>query len=118
MVDISRVGIVGAGIGTIASRFVMLGYMHYMMQKRKSFSLFREVFSKNIKRSVNITIIRLERLLPCKCFFEVGLFTGAVWLFGCLRNNQSGSKSNSIKFGHLYVYVRYGFKCSRYHSSW
>jgi MATE family multidrug resistance protein len=41
--DIPELGI-GAGIGTIASRFVMLGYMHYMMQKRKSFSLFREVF--------------------------------------------------------------------------
>jgi MATE family multidrug resistance protein len=65
----SRVGIVGAGIGTIASRFVMLGYMHYMMQKRKSFSLFREVFSKNIKRSVNITIIRLGAPSAMQMFF-------------------------------------------------
>jgi MATE family multidrug resistance protein len=58
VLDIPELGIV-AGIGTIASRFVMLGYMHYMMQKRKSFSLFFEKFSQNIKRSVNITIIRL-----------------------------------------------------------
>jgi MATE family multidrug resistance protein len=49
--DIPELGLL-AGIGTIASRFVMLGYMHYMMmQKRKSFSLFREVFSKTSKEA-------------------------------------------------------------------
>jgi hypothetical protein len=110
MVGYSRVGDCWR-IGTIASRFVMLGYMHYDAKKEK-FQPFFEKFSLTSKEV--ITIIRLERLLPCKCFLK-WVCSGAVWL-GCLRNNQSGSKSNSIKFGHLYVYVRYGFK--RYHSSW
>jgi MATE family multidrug resistance protein len=80
-----ELGIVGAGIGTIASRFVMLGYMHYMMQKKEKFQPFFEKFSlKNIKRSVNITIIRLGAPSAMQMFFEVGLFTGAVWLSGVL----------------------------------
>ncbi|MFT7335311.1 MAG: MATE family multidrug resistance protein [Porticoccaceae bacterium] len=80
-----ELGIVGAGIGTIASRFVMLGYMHYMMQKKEKFHPFFEKFSlKNIKRNVNITIIRLGAPSAMQMFFEVGLFTGAVWLSGVL----------------------------------
>ncbi|MFT7164988.1 MAG: MATE family multidrug resistance protein [Flavobacterium sp.] len=80
-----ELGIVGAGIGTIASRFVMLGYMHYMMQKKEKFHPFFEKFSlKNIKRKVNIEIIRLGAPSAMQMFFEVGLFTGAVWLSGVL----------------------------------
>lgn len=30
-------GIVGAAVGTIASRFVMLGFMHYMMNLKPKF---------------------------------------------------------------------------------
>ena len=33
-------GIVGAAIGTIVSRFVMLGYMHYKMQRKPKFHPF------------------------------------------------------------------------------
>lgn len=80
-----ELGIVGAGIGTIASRFVMLGYMHYMMQKKERFRPFFEKFSlKNIKRKVNIEIIRLGAPSAMQMFFEVGLFTGAIWLSGLL----------------------------------
>lgn len=80
-----ELGIVGAGIGTIASRFVMLGYMHYVMQKKERFHPFFEKFSlKNIKRKVNVEIIRLGAPSAMQMFFEVGLFTGAIWLSGIL----------------------------------
>jgi MATE family multidrug resistance protein len=80
-----ELGIVGAGIGTIASRFVMLGYMHYVMKKREKFHPFFEKFSlKNIKRKMNTEIIRLGAPSAMQMFFEVGLFTGAVWLSGVL----------------------------------
>lgn len=80
-----KLGIVGAGVGTIASRFVMLGYMHYMMQKKEKFHPFFEKFSlKNIKRKVNVEIIRLGAPSAMQMFFEVGLFTGAIWLSGLL----------------------------------
>lgn len=80
-----KLGIVGAGVGTIASRFVMLAYMHYMMQKKEKFHPFFEKFSlKNIKRKVNVEIIRLGAPSAMQMFFEVGLFTGAIWLSGLL----------------------------------
>jgi MATE family multidrug resistance protein len=80
-----ELGIIGAGIGTIVSRFVMLGYMHYMMQKKEKFHPFFEKFSlKNIKKEMNMKIIHIGAPSAMQMFFEVGLFTGAIWLSGLL----------------------------------
>ncbi|MEZ7506283.1 MATE family efflux transporter [Flavobacterium sp. Arc2] len=80
-----ELGIIGAGIGTIASRFVMLGYMHYMMQKKERFHPFFEKFSlKNIKKEMNMKIIHIGAPSSMQMFFEVGLFTGGIWLSGLL----------------------------------
>ncbi|MEZ7498873.1 MATE family efflux transporter [Flavobacterium sp. Arc3] len=80
-----ELGIIGAGIGTIVSRFVMLGYMHYMMQKKERFHPFFEKFSlKNIKKEMNMKIIHIGAPSSMQMFFEVGLFTGGIWLSGLL----------------------------------
>lgn len=80
-----ELGIVGAGIGTIVSRFVMLGYMHYVMRKKEKFHPFFEKFSlKNIKKEMNMKIIHIGAPSSMQMFFEVGLFTGAIWLSGLL----------------------------------
>lgn len=80
-----KMGIVGAAIGTIASRFVMLGYMHYMMNLKEKFHPFFKGFDlKKIKREVNIKIIKLGTPSALQMFFEIGLFTGAILLSGYL----------------------------------
>jgi len=80
-----ELGIIGAGIGTIVSRFVMLGYMHYVMKKKEKFHPFFEKFSlKNIKKEMNMKIIHIGAPSSMQMFFEVGLFTGAIWLSGLL----------------------------------
>ncbi|NJM80358.1 MAG: MATE family efflux transporter [Flavobacterium sp.] len=89
-----ELGIVGAAIGTIASRFVMLGYMHYMMNLKKKFHPYFKGFSlKEIKREVNLKIIRLGTPSAMQMFFEVALFTGAIWLSGSLgETNQAANQ--------------------------
>jgi MATE family multidrug resistance protein len=47
--DFPELGLLVQG-RTIASRFVMFGYMHYMMKKKENSSFFREVFFKKIKK--------------------------------------------------------------------
>lgn len=80
-----ELGIVGAAIGTIVSRFVMLGYMHYKMNRKAKFHPFFEGFSlQNIKREMNLKIISLGGPSSMQMFFEVGLFTAAVWLSGTI----------------------------------
>ncbi|MES2240492.1 MAG: MATE family efflux transporter [Bacteroidota bacterium] len=80
-----EMGMLGAAVGTLVSRFVMLGYMHYKMKKNAKFHPFFDGFSlKEIKKEINIKIIRLGAPSSMQMFFEVALFTSAVWLSGVL----------------------------------
>merc|ERR1712137_302992 len=90
-------GIVGAAIGTIVSRFVMLGYMHYMMNLRERFHPYFKGFSlKEIKKSVNIQIIKLGTPSAMQMFFEVALFTGAIWLSGRLGTTSQAANQVAL----------------------
>ncbi|VXB83832.1 MATE family efflux transporter [Flavobacterium sp. 9AF] len=92
-----KLGIVGAAIGTIASRFVMLGYMHYMMNLKKKFHPFFKGFSlKEIKREINLKIIRLGTPSAMQMFFEVALFTGAIWLSGSLGTTSQAANQIAL----------------------
>lgn len=92
-----ELGIVGAAIGTIASRFVMLGYMHYMMHLKKKFHPYFKGFSlKKIKREVNIKIIKLGSPSAMQMFFEVALFTGAIWLSGNLGTTSQAANQIAL----------------------
>ncbi|SHJ57119.1 MATE family efflux transporter [Flavobacterium haoranii] len=92
-----ELGIVGAAIGTIASRFVMLGYMHYMMNKREKFHPFFKGFSlQEIKREVNLKIIKLGTPSAMQMFFEVALFTGAIWLSGRLGTTSQAANQVAL----------------------
>ena len=72
-------GIVGAAVGTIASRFVMLGFMHYMMNLKPKFHPYFKGFSlKEIKKEVNQKIIKIGMPSAMQMFFEVALFTGSI----------------------------------------
>ncbi len=89
-----KLGIIGAAIGTLISRFVMLAYMHYKMKKKNKFLPFFNGFAMaEMRREINLKIIRLGAPSSMQMFFEVGLFTGAVWLSGVLGvNNQAANQ--------------------------
>ncbi len=92
-----KLGIVGAAIGTIASRFVMLGFMHYMMAKKKKFHPYFKHFSlKNIKREFNKKIIKQGTPSALQMFFEVALFTGAIWLCGMIGKTSQAANQIAL----------------------
>lgn len=92
-----ELGIVGAAIGTIASRFVMLAYMHYMMHLKEKFHPYFKGFSlKEIKREVNIKIIKLGSPSAMQMFFEVALFTGGIWLSGVLGTTSQAANQIAL----------------------
>jgi MATE family multidrug resistance protein len=92
-----KLGILGAAIGTIVSRFVMLGYMHYVMHKKEKFHPFFKGFDlKKIKRDVNIKIIRLGTPSALQMFFEIALFTGAILLSGYLGTTSQAANQIAL----------------------
>ncbi|OYW80936.1 MAG: MATE family efflux transporter, partial [Sphingobacteriia bacterium 32-37-4] len=92
-----ELGIVGAAIGTIASRFVMLGFMHYMMNLKPKFHPYFKGFSlKEIKKEVNQKIIKIGMPSAMQMFFEVALFTGAIWLCGMIGTTSQAANQVAL----------------------
>jgi multidrug resistance protein, MATE family len=97
-----KLGIVGAAVGTIVSRFVMLGYMHYVMVNRKKFHPFFKGFTlKEIKIEINKKIINLGLPSAMQMFFEVALFTGAIWLCGMVGTTSQAANQIALSLASL-----------------
>ena len=97
-----KMGIVGAAIGTIVSRIVMLLFMHYIMIRKPKFHPYFENFSlKEIKKKMLNKIINLGLPSSMQMFFEVGLFTGAIWLSGVLGTTSQAANQIALSLASL-----------------
>lgn len=97
-----KLGIIGAAIGTIASRIIMLVFMHYIMQSKTKFHYYFEGFTiKEIKREINLKIIRLGFPSSMQMFFEVALFTGAIWLCGMIGTTSQAANQIALSLASL-----------------
>ncbi|GGB75377.1 MATE family efflux transporter [Flavobacterium suaedae] len=90
-----EMGIIGAALGTVISRIVMLVYIHYMMAGKEKFKPYFTKFSfSNIKKSMLRRITALGVPSSMQMLFEVALFTAAVWLSGSI--GKSSQAANQI----------------------
>ncbi|RKS02102.1 MATE family multidrug resistance protein [Flavobacterium sp. 102] len=97
-----KLGIIGAAIGTIASRIIMLLFMHYIMKSKAKFHYYFEGFTlKEIKREINIKIIRIGFPSSMQMFFEVALFTGAIWLCGMIGTTSQAANQIALSLASL-----------------
>nr|WP_228778789.1 MATE family efflux transporter [Flavobacterium sp. J49] len=97
-----KLGIIGAAIGTIASRIIMLVFMHYIMKSKTKFHYYFEGFTlKEIKKEINIKIIRLGFPSSMQMFFEVALFTGAIWLCGMIGTTSQAANQIALSLASL-----------------
>lgn len=92
-----KMGIVGAAIGTIASRVVMLFFMHYFLVIKRKFNPYYKNFKwKEIKKEVNNKIIKLGIPSALQMFFEVVLFTSAIWLCGMIGTTSQAANQIAL----------------------
>jgi multidrug resistance protein, MATE family len=92
-----KLGIVGAAIGTIASRFVMLAFIHWIMVSKQKFKPYFEGF--NLRKMSKIMVKKLINLgapSAMQMFFEVALFTGAIWLSGMLGTTSQAANQIAL----------------------
>jgi MATE family multidrug resistance protein len=95
-------GIVGAAIGTITSRIVMLAFMHYVMVKKPKFHPYFEKFSwEEISKSTIKKIVNLGTPSALQMFFEVALFTGAIWLCGMIGTTSQAANQIALSLASL-----------------
>jgi len=92
-----KLGIIGAALGTVISRILMVVFMHYIMKNNaqlnpyfKNFS-FREIKITMLKKIASLGIPSAMQML-----FEVALFTAAIWLSGSIGKTSQAANQIAL----------------------
>ncbi len=104
-----KLGIVGAAIGTLVSRFIMVGYIYFLLKRKEQFSRYVTNFNfKKIERAVMNKIIGLGFPSALQMFFEVAIFTAAIWLSGVLGKNAQAANQIALNLSSMTFMVGMG----------
>ncbi len=104
-----QLGIVGAAYGTLLSRFVMVLYLWWLLSKKER----SKRLVTNIKMFVLDTkmlrkIINLGTPSAMQMFFEVAIFTAAIWLSGLLGKNPQAANQIALNLSSMTFMVATG----------
>jgi multidrug resistance protein, MATE family len=92
-----KLGVVGAALGTVISRIMMVVFMHYLMKHNAIMKPYFKKFTfKEIKKTILKKIIRLGVPSSMQMLFEVTLFTAAIWLSGTLGKNSQAANQIAL----------------------
>lgn len=92
-----KLGILGAALGTVISRIMMVVFMHYILQKNEIFKRYFNNFSfKEIRKSILKKIIDIGFPSAMQMLFEVTLFTAAIWISGSISKNSQAANQIAL----------------------
>jgi len=93
-----EMGIVGAAVGTLISRLVMVALMFFNIKKRKIFQSFLQPLQlAEFKKSIFIKISKLGVPSSLQMLFEVGIFTASIILAGMIGKYPQAANQIAIK---------------------
>ncbi|WP_299114748.1 MATE family efflux transporter [uncultured Winogradskyella sp.] len=104
-----EMGIVGAAVGTLVSRFVMLFYLWFLLSKKEKSKLyvtgikFFTLTKQALKKLTNLGLPSAMQM-----FFEVGIFTAAIWLSGTLGANAQAANQIALNLSSMTFMVAMG----------
>ena len=102
-------GIVGAAYGTLISRVIMVLFLWWLLKNRDK--------SKNYLKDIKIFVLdklMLKKLInlgapsAMQMFFEIGIFTAAVWLSGLLGKNPQAANQIAINLASMTFMIAMG----------
>ena len=97
-----ELGIVGAAIGTLVSRIIMVFYLWLILKRKEKFKYYVTGFNfAKIEKKVMKKIIELGFPSSLQMFFEVGIFTSAVWLSGVLGKNAQAANQIALNLSSM-----------------
>lgn len=97
-----KMGIVGAAIGTLVARILMVVYIWYLLKSKKKFHDYVTGFNfKKLERRVMKKIINLGFPSALQMFFEVAIFTAAIWLSGVLGKNTQAANQIALNLSSM-----------------
>lgn len=104
-----QMGIVGAALGTLISRFIMLFYLWWILKQReKSKAYVTNLKILVLENKMIKKIIRLGFPSGMQMFFEVAIFTAAIWLSGLLGKNPQAANQIALNLSSMTFMVAMG----------
>ena len=113
MLGFPKLGIIGAAIGTLISRIIMFVFLFYMlMDKKIIYNYMSELKSFMYDKFMIKEILSLGLPTSLQMFFEVGLFTSAIWLSGLLGEIPQSANQIVLNISSLTFMVASGLSVS------
>ena len=104
-----EMGIVGAAYGTLASRLIMVIYLWLLLRyKKRSAQIVKNIKFFILDFLMIKKIINLGSLSAMQMFFEVAIFTAAIWLSGLLGKNPQAANQIALNLSSMTFMVAMG----------
>ena len=104
-----EMGIVGAAYGTLASRIIMVIYLWTLLRfKERSARIVKNIKFFVLDILMIKRIINLGSLSAMQMFFEVAIFTAAIWLSGLLGKNPQAANQIALNLSSMTFMVAMG----------
>ena len=92
-----KLGIIGAALGTVISRIMMVVFMHYLLKYNDELKIyFTKVKFNHIRKKILNQIINLGFPSAMQMLFEVTLFTAAIWLSGSIGKTSQAANQIAL----------------------
>jgi MATE family multidrug resistance protein len=104
-----EMGIVGAAYGTLVSRFIMVVYLWWLLAKKeKTRAMVTNIKFFVLEKLMLKKIINLGAPSAMQMFFEVAIFTSAIWLSGLLGKNPQAANQIALNLSTMTFMVAMG----------
>jgi multidrug resistance protein, MATE family len=104
-----ELGILGAAIGTLVSRLIIVIFLWYLLSqddKSRTFVLNIKIFKLSKKMIKKLYSIGFPSAM--QMFFEVAIFTAAIWLSGILGKNPQAANQIALNLSSMTFMVAMG----------
>ena len=97
-----KMGIVGAALGTVISRILMVAFMHFiLLRQQKLKRYFTEFRLEELKNATVKKIVNLGFPSAMQMLFEVVLFTAAIWLCGTIGKTSQAANQIALSLASM-----------------
>ncbi|MGJ8743103.1 MATE family efflux transporter [Polaribacter sp.] len=104
-----EMGIVGAAYGTLISRVIMVVYLWLLLRyKKRSAQIVKNIKFFVLDILMIKRIVNLGSLSAMQMFFEVAIFTAAIWLSGLLGKNPQAANQIALNLSSMTFMVAMG----------
>lgn len=97
-----KMGIIGAALGTVISRIMMVVFMYLILVRRPQLRQYFEHFSfSEIKKTAIQKMVNLGLPSAMQMLFEVVLFTAAIWLCGNIGKTSQAANQIALSLASM-----------------